>query len=154
MKSDESQQSQQQQGNSTELTEEQLAAAGLVKKIAYIKGETVSGNAKRVKKTREKQAAAGVGQMNVVAPEAARNTIKLIADRTRSGEDLGQVLASLVPVATETAIKGPETASEAIKPAPAAVALTSEQKRLLELGERVERTHGLRGVLLAMLLAR
>ena len=145
---------QQKSGIEAELTDEQLAAAGLVRKMAYVKEKQKSGNAKRVEKHREKQRAEGVKQMNIVAPAGARDAIKLIADRTRSGEDLGQVLASLLPAQPERPVEPQERTVEAVPTVTVPQPLTSEQRRLLELGERVGRTKGLRGVLLAMLLAR
>lgn len=80
----------------TVLSDEQLTAGGLVKVAAFMRTKA-SANALRVKKHREKAEAEGIKQINVQAPEDAREVIKTIADRTKAGEAVAQVLASLVP---------------------------------------------------------
>lgn len=80
----------------TVLSDEQLAAGGLVKVAAFMRTKA-SANALRVKKHREKAETEGIKQINVQAPEEAREIIKTIAERTKAGETITQVLASLLP---------------------------------------------------------
>lgn len=83
------------------LTDDQLEAGGLRQVRAFVRTKA-SRNALRVQKHREKAAAEGLGQVNVVAPEAARKALKTIAKRTSGGEPLEAVLRDcLASVMTE-----------------------------------------------------
>ena len=83
------------------LTDDQLEAGGLRQVRAFVRTKA-SKNALRVQKHREKAAAEGLGQVNVVAPEAARKALKTIAKRTSGGEPLEAVLRDcLASVMTE-----------------------------------------------------
>lgn len=83
------------------LTDDQLEAGGLRQVRAFVRTRA-SRNALRVQKHREKAAAEGLGQVNVVAPEAARKALKTIAKRTSGGEPLEAVLRDcLASVMTE-----------------------------------------------------
>ena len=83
------------------LTDDQLEAGGLRQVRAFVRTRA-SRNALRVQKHREKAAAEGLGQVNVVAPEAARDALKAIAKRTAGGEPLEAVLRDcLASVMTE-----------------------------------------------------
>ena len=76
------------------LTDDQLEAGGLRQVRAFVRTKA-SKNALRVQKHREKAADEGLGQVNVVAPEAARDALKAIAKRTAGGEPLEAVLRDL-----------------------------------------------------------
>jgi hypothetical protein len=76
------------------LTDDQLEDGGLRQVRAFVRTRA-SKNALRVQKHREKVAAEGLGQVNVVAPEAARDALKAIAKRTAGGEPLEAVLRDL-----------------------------------------------------------
>lgn len=80
-----------------EITEEQLRDAGFKRVEAYLLDDDKSANAKRVAKHREKAATEGVKQINVLAPESSHESIKQIAERTRGGENVEDVLRSLAP---------------------------------------------------------
>jgi len=99
----------------TVLTDEQLAAGGLVKVNAFMRSKA-SANALRVQKHREKKEAEGVKQINVQANEEARQAIKAIADRTKAGEALSDVLATLAGTAQATPTATPK--AETPKPKP------------------------------------
>jgi nucleotide-binding universal stress UspA family protein len=75
----------------TVLTNDQLEAGGLRQVRAFVRTRA-SRNALRVQKHREKAAEGGLQQVNVVAPEAARDAVKEIARRTTAGEPLEAVL--------------------------------------------------------------
>lgn len=124
------------------LTDEQLAAGGLVKVNAFMRSKA-SANALRVQKHREKKEAEGVKQINVQASEEARQAIKAIADRTKAGEELSNVLASLA--GAPAAI--PEAAPQTKTPDPKAERLTPEEKRLVGIGQRVQALTGWRKAL-------
>lgn len=124
------------------LTDEQLAAGGMVKVNAFMRSKA-SANALRVQKHREKKEAEGVKQINVQASEEARQAIKAIADRTKAGEPLGNVLATLAGTPAPTA----EAAAETKTPDPKAERLTPEEKRLVGIGQRVQSLTGWRKTL-------
>lgn len=95
------------------LTDDQLEAGGLRQVRAFVRTKA-SKNALRVQKHREKAAAEGLGQVNVVAPEAARDALKAIAKRTAGGEALEAVLRDLAG-----AVPGPAPAPKVdTSPAP------------------------------------
>lgn len=73
--------------NEEGLSDNALSAAGLKRISAYVRREE-SANAARVRRTREKAATAGVQQLNVVAPAAAREVIKKVAADLRDGCDM------------------------------------------------------------------
>ena len=80
------------------LTDEQLEAGGLAPVRAFVR--TRAGKAAlRAAKHKEKLAASGVKQVNVMAPESASEPIKEIATRTKAGEPVAQVLADLAGTA-------------------------------------------------------
>lgn len=126
----------------TVLTDEQLAAGGLVKVNAFMRSKA-SANALRVQKHREKKEAEGVKQINVQANEEARQAIKAIAERTKAGEQLSNVLASLAGNPAEI----PEAAPQTKTPDPKAERLTQEEKRLVLIGQRVQGLTGWRKAL-------
>ena len=117
-------------------------AGGLVKVNAFMRSKA-SANALRVQKHREKKEAEGVKQINVQATEEARQAIKAIAERTKAGEELSNVLASLA--GTPAAI--PETAPQTKTPDPKAERLTPDEKRLVGIGQRVQALTGWRKAL-------
>lgn len=124
------------------LTDEQLAAGGLVKVNAFMRSKA-SANALRVQKHREKKEAEGVKQINVQASEEARQAIKAIADRTKAGETLPEVLASLA--GTLPSIPQPTARTET--PDPKGERLTMEEKQLVQIGHQVKRLSGWRKAL-------
>lgn len=69
------------------MSDDALSAAGLKRINAYVRQEE-SANAARVRRAREKAATAGVQQLNVFAPAAAREVIKKVAADLRDGCDL------------------------------------------------------------------
>ena len=88
------------------LTDDQLEAGGLRLVRAFVRTRA-SKNALRVQKHREKAAADGLGQVNVVAPEAARDALKAIAKRTAGGESLEAVLRDLAGLQRPQAVPAP-----------------------------------------------
>lgn len=126
------------------LTDEQLAAGGLVKVNAFMRSKA-SANALRVKRHRDRKEAEGVKQINVQATEEAREVIKEIAKRTATGEELESVLAQIV---SEAGISLPTAAPEAPRaPQPKPERLTAEEKRLVAIGHQVETLSGWRRAL-------
>ena len=91
------------------LTDDQLEEGGLRQVRAFVRTRA-SRNALRVQKHREKAAAEGLGQVNVVAPEAARDVLKAIAKRTAGGEPLEAVLRDLAGLQRPQAVPGPAPA--------------------------------------------
>ena len=87
------------------LTDDQLEEGGLRQVRAFVRTRA-SRNALRVQKHREKAAAEGLGQVNVVAPEAARDALKAIAKRTAGGEPLEAVLRDLAGLQRPHAVPG------------------------------------------------
>ena len=85
------------------LTDDQLEAGGLRQVRAFVRTKA-SKNALRVQKHGEKAAAEGLGQVNVVAPEAARKALKTIAKRTSGGEPLEAVLRDLAGLQSPQAV--------------------------------------------------
>lgn len=83
--------------NQQDMSDDALRAAGLKRISAYVRREE-SANAARVRRTREKSAAAGVQQLNVVAPAAAHETIKKMAADLRDGCDLRLALEQALSV--------------------------------------------------------
>lgn len=126
----------------TVLTDEQLTAGGLVKVNAFMRSKA-SANALRVQKHREKKEAEGVKQINVQASEEARQAIKAIADRTKSGETLPEVLASLAGTLPSI----PQLAKKTETPDPKAERLTIEEKQLVQIGHQVRSLTGWRKAL-------
>lgn len=97
------------------LTDDQLEEGGLRQVRAFVRTRA-SKNALRVQKHREKVAAEGLGQVNVVAPEAARDALRAIAKRTAGGEPLEAVLRDLAGLQRPQAVPG---SAPAPAPAPA-----------------------------------
>ena len=81
--------------HANELSDNALAEVGLVKVSAFIRNKQ-SANAKRVQRAREKNAASGMRQVNVVVPTAAHETIKEIANQLQTGCDTRVVLERLL----------------------------------------------------------
>lgn len=102
------------------LTDDALAAGGLVKVNAFMRTKSSAG-ALRVQKHRDKKEAEGVKQINVQASEEARQAIKTIAARTGEGEKLENVLAELV-----------------------GDRLTTEEKQTIAIGQQVKALTGWR----------
>lgn len=102
------------------LTADDLRAGGLVQVEAWVRTRT-SKAAGRAKAYKERLAVQGIQQVNVLAPESAEPVLKAIAQRTAQGEEVQQVLRNLV-----------------------AVAVSDEEKRLANLGGKVESLRGLR----------
>lgn len=106
------------------LTDDALAAGGLVKVNAFMRTKSSAG-ALRVQKHRDKMEAEGVKQINVQASEEARQAIKTIAARTGEGEKLENVLAELVPDRLTTEEKQTIAIGKQVK------ALTGWRKKLI-----------------------
>jgi hypothetical protein len=87
------------------LTDDQLEAGGLRQVRAFVRTRA-SKNALRVQKHREKAAAEGLGQVNVVAPDEARDVLRAIAKRTAGGEALEAVLRDLAGLQRPQAVPG------------------------------------------------
>jgi len=102
------------------LTDDALAAGGLVKVNAFMRTKSSAG-ALRVQKHRDKKEAEGIKQINVQASEEARQAIKTIAARTGKGEKLENVLAELV-----------------------GDRLTNEEKQTIAIGQQVKALTGWR----------
>lgn len=125
------------------LTDDQLEAGGLRQVRAFVRTKA-SKNALRVQKHREKAAAEGLGQVNVVAPEAARDALKAIAKRTAGGEALEAVLRDLAG-----AVPGPAPAPKVdTSPAPERPAKLPEADAMVVAAARAP---GLRGWLIRRL---
>jgi len=125
------------------LTDEQLAAGGLVKVNAFMRSKA-SANALRVKKHREKKETEGIKQINVQANEEARQAIKAIADRTKAGEPISDVLATLAGT-TPTANPKAET------PEPKPERITTEEMELVQIGQQVKKLTGWRKAIARMI---
>ena len=81
------------QSSSVGLTDEELATRGLIKIQAFARATpSVTGSATRTKRAREKAAASGAGQCNVVAPVLAHPALRTIARDLQSGASLSDVL--------------------------------------------------------------
>jgi hypothetical protein len=76
------------------LTDQALEAGGLKPVKAWVRTKQAS-NAMRTKRYKERQAAEGVRQINVQAPQEAHEALKALAARTKAGEPLESVLADL-----------------------------------------------------------
>jgi hypothetical protein len=98
------------------LTDDQLEEGGLRQVRAFVRTRA-SKNAMRVQKHRDKVGAEGLKQVNVVAPEPARDVVKEIAKRTTSGEPLADVLRD---VAHQTAPVVPPADAQVLAAARAA----------------------------------
>lgn len=115
----------------TILTDKQLADGGLVKVNAFMRSKA-GANALRVQKHRKKKEAEGIKQINIQGNEEMRQTIKVIAERTKAGEPLNKVLATLAGNAP------------AILPTER---LTIEEKQLMQIGQQVKMLTGWRKTL-------
>lgn len=127
------------------LTDDQLEEGGLRQVRAFVRTRA-SRNALRVQKHREKAAAEGLGQVNVVAPEAARDVLKAIAKRTAGGEPLEAVLRDLAGLQRPQAVPGPAPA-----PAPKAPERPSKLPEADALVVAAAHAPGLRGWLIRRL---
>lgn len=76
------------------LSDEQLSASGLTKINAFVRSKA-SANALRVKRHKEKAEKLGLKQINVWAPISVHDVIKQVAERTKEGGKLEDVLVSL-----------------------------------------------------------
>lgn len=117
--------------NAEGLSEDALSAAGLKRISAYVRQEE-SANASRVRRAREKAATAGVQQLNVVAPAAAREVIKKVAADLRDGCDLRFALEQAL-------------SAEAQKTDPLAVVRVAPAYVLRNEEKMVQRLRSLRG---------
>jgi len=80
-------------GNDDGLSDEELTARGLVKIQAFARATpSVTGSATRTKRAREKSAASGARQLNVVAPVVAHSALRTIAKDLQLGLSLSDVL--------------------------------------------------------------
>jgi len=121
------------------LTDDALAAGGLVKVNAFMRTKSSAG-ALRVQKHRDKKEADGIKQINVEANEEARQAIKAIADRTKAGETLSDVLATLASTAQATPTETLKTET----PEPKPERMTIEEMELVQIGQQVKRLTGWR----------
>lgn len=85
----------------TDVSDEALTAAGMVKVAAFIRG-TQTSQAKRASKHRQKYTDAGLRQVNVIAPESAHSAIKAIAERVRTGCDVRTALEHVLTSQSQT----------------------------------------------------
>ncbi|MFO1291749.1 MAG: hypothetical protein U1F07_01585 [Rubrivivax sp.] len=97
------------------LSDDALAASGLVKVAAYIRTKS-SANATRVRKSRQKAADAGVRQLNVVVPLAAHAAMKAIAKDLQQGASLADVLTAAIAAAAPKPTAVPATATTQPEP--------------------------------------
>jgi hypothetical protein len=75
------------------LSDEELTARGLIKIQAFARAtQSVTGSATRTKRAREKSAASGARQLNVVAPVVAHSALRVIAKDLQLGLSLSDVL--------------------------------------------------------------
>ncbi len=75
------------------LTDDELAARGMIKIQAYARDSTAkSDNAIRAKRAREKSQASGAGQLNVIVPVVAHETLRRIAKDLQHGAELSEIL--------------------------------------------------------------
>lgn len=116
------------------LTDEQLIIAGLKPIRAYVRpGEGKA--AKRHKNRRDaRRAELGIIQVNVEAPVQVKETIKQLAERTRSGEECYRVLASLARDLAPPHLLPPTKTKEAI----------NRERWLMNLGQRINNLTGWR----------
>lgn len=78
-------------------------------------GAPPTANATRIKRHRAKAAAMGIEQINVYAPKAVHDVIKQFAERTKSGEQLNDVLNSICSELCLPAFSKNQTNCELIK---------------------------------------
>ena len=93
------------------LSDEQLIEGGLAPVRAFVRTKT-GKSALRAQRHKEKAASVGVKQINVMAPESVQPTIREIAKRTKNGEDLVEVMTSLLPDREEQAPPTTQTTPE------------------------------------------
>lgn len=75
------------------LTDDELAAHGMVKIHAYARAGTAkTDSAQRAKRAREKSQASGARQLNIIAPVVAHEVLRSIAKDLQQGADLSEVL--------------------------------------------------------------
>ena len=130
------------------LTDDQLEEGGLRQVRAFVRTRA-SKNALRVKKHREKAAEEGLGQVNVVAPEEARDALRAIAKRTAGGEPLEAVLRDLAGLQRPQAAPGVTPAPKVdTSPAPERPAKLPEADALVVAAAHAP---GLRGWLIRRL---
>lgn len=76
------------------ITDEALQAGGLKPVKAWVRTKQAN-NAIRTERYKQRQAAAGVKQINIQAPQEAHDVLKAIGTRTKAGEPLADVLRDL-----------------------------------------------------------
>lgn len=101
------------------LTPDALRAGGLAQVQIWMYTSKPSKAAGRAKAYKERLAAQGIRQINVLAPEPAQPVLKAIAECTTQGQEVQQVLRNLAGV-------------------------SDEEERLAGLGRKVESMRGLR----------
>jgi hypothetical protein len=81
------------------LSDDELTAHGLVKIQAFARATpSVTGSAMRTKRAREKSAASGARQLNVVAPVVAHSALRTIAKDLQLGLSLSDVLQQALTI--------------------------------------------------------
>jgi hypothetical protein len=121
------------------MSDEDLISAGLVPVRAFVRTAT-SRNAQRVRKRREKAAASGIMQVNVMAPSVAHPIIKAIAKETQAGRSVRAALESLLLLEANTEAESA-----------AAIVPRSRLTALEQLARKVTRLKGWRWVLARIL---
>lgn len=102
---------QQLHANQDALTDEELAARGMVKIHAFARAMSgTTDNARRSKRAREKSQASGARQLNVVAPVDAHEALRRIAKDLQHGVSLSEVLKN--ELVTELLRENPQTTVE------------------------------------------
>lgn len=126
------------------LTDQELEAGGLKPVKAWVRTKQ-AGNAVRTKRYKERQAAEGVKQVNVQAPQETHEALKAIAARTKAGESLGDVLSDL---AGQSAGSGSRPLPP---PAPVTIEVPAPLSPVLAAVERTLAAGGLRARLIRLL---
>jgi hypothetical protein len=86
-------------GNDGGLSDEELTARGLVKIQAFTRAtQGVTGSATRTKRAREKSAASGARQLNVIAPVVVHDALRTIAKDLQLGLSLSDVLQQALTI--------------------------------------------------------
>lgn len=118
------------------LDDEQLKAGGLAPVQAWVRTKSgKSAQAARRHRSREKRGTEGVRQISVTAPEEVHDVIKTIAERTRAGEALSEVLTHLAPTHDMTAVEAAiqAAASTEVRAEAAEAALAAAQAETAQL---------------------
>jgi hypothetical protein len=112
------------------VSDDALAAVGLLKVQAFVRSEAASANSTRLKRARKKAADAGRAQVNVVAPVAAHAIIKEMAREMQGGMSARGSLERLLSAEVRGTDPG---AVVKIMPAQAAARLENLSARLRRL---------------------